>query len=350
MQASRVPSIGGAVLAKNNNSQSISAYSFSSSNPIARHWRGSYHLLPTLVITLIGLRVLLGMLQTGIPAKLIDMWVVISVALFFWQAVGTSRSADRFVKYTGNIIGVLCAYFLMLVAAVLTFTQVADALASKHKPEPYQILSRQMMNRTLPVISKEGVMRVDGNLDWELFGAFEQTLENNPSVKSVRLGSAGGYVFVARAMALKILERSLDTHIATHCYSACTVAFLAGEKRTMAESAKLGFHQYKLEAGNQPELINVADELERDRQFFVERGLSDEFVKQVFTAGHSELWIPDSALLSPLTKSTSINMESVACVQAKPKVVVVSKAMPAVLQNTVQLRSVYLCNWPKIEC
>lgn len=286
------------MLASNNNNNSIPAHTFSFSNPVAAHWRGSYPLVPTLVVTLIGLRFLMGFVQSGIPAAGIDVWVVASVAVFIWQAVGTSRSADRFVKYTGNVLGVMCAYVTLFVAAMMTLMQVADAYASKHEPVAYSTLySSQLPTRSLPVVSKDGVMRVDGNLDWELFGAFEQTLEENPGVKSVMLGSAGGYVFVARAMALQILERSLDTHIATHCYSACTVAFLAGERRTMARNAKLGFHQYKLESGSQPELISVADELERDRQFFAERGLSNEFVQQVFTAGHSELWIPDSDFL-----------------------------------------------------
>lgn len=280
---------GEAVLANNNNNQSIPTQPLSVPNPIANHWRGSYALLPTLIICLIGLRVVLGFAQTLVPVGLLELWIALSVAVFLWQAVGTTRSADRFVKDSGNMLGVFLAYFLLLIAAVMTFVQAADALASKHPPQSYKLVSR-----SLPVLTRDGVMRVDGNLDWELFSAFEKTLNNNPQIQSVRLGSAGGYVFVARAMAAKILERSLDTHIATHCYSACAVAFLAGERRTMAESAQLGFHQYKLEAGNAPELISVADELERDRRFFAERGLSKEFVQQVFTAAHSELWIPNS--------------------------------------------------------
>jgi len=290
MHARRVQPEEVAVLASNNNNKSISAQTLTLSNPITAHWCGSYALAPTLVITLIGFRLLLGFVQNSIPTSLIDLWVVVSLIIFFWQAVGTSRSADRFLKYTGSIPGVMCAYITLFVASVMTFTQVADALAPKKEPVSYSTLySEQLKTRSLPVVTKDGVMRVDGNLDWELFGAFERTLADNPDV--------GGYVFVARAMALQILERSLDTHIVTHCYSACTVAFLAGERRTMAKSAKLGFHKYKLESGDQPELINVADELERDRQFFAERGLSNEFVQQVFTAGHSELWIPDSDLL-----------------------------------------------------
>jgi len=277
----------------NHNHRSLTSRRRSHPNPFAAHWRGAYPLFVTLALTLVGLRVFLGLFQTMVPPQWIDVWVFLTVGVLIWQVIGTMRAADRFLKYTGNVLGLCAAYFLLLVTAVLTFVQTADALAAKHEFPPFDISSL----RTLPVMSKDGVMRVDGNLDWELFGAFEHTLDSYPDIQSVRLGSTGGYVFVARAMAAKILERSLDTHVATHCYSACAVAFLAGERRTMAESAKLGFHKYKLEAGHQPEVINVADELEKDRQFFTRRGLSDEFVQQVFTAAHSDLWIPDSELL-----------------------------------------------------
>ena len=253
------------------------------------HWQGSYPLALTLIVGLVGLRLALGMVQTVVPTAVIDFWVVLSIAILLWQIVGTMRAADRFLGVTGSVSGLCFAYFMMLVTAVLTFMQTADALSSRSAPPVYN-----MLTRTLPVISRDGIMRVDGNLDWELFGAFEHTLESYPNIQSIRLGSTGGYVFVARAMAQKILERNLDTHIATHCYSACAVAFLAGDRRTMAESAEIGFHQYKLEAGKQPVVINVADELERDRQFFARRGLTDEFVQQVFTAAHSDLWIPNS--------------------------------------------------------
>ena len=244
-------------------------------------------------MTVVGLRIVLGMVQTVVPVDFLNFWVILSVAILLWQVVGTMRAADRFLRDTGNVLGLCFAYFMLLVAAVLTFAQTADALSARHAPPPFDTL----VSGTLPVISRDGTMRVDGNLDWELYGAFEHTLDSYPNIRSIHLGSTGGYVFVARAMAKKILERNLDTHIHTHCYSACAIAFLAGERRTMSDNAELGFHQYKLEAGYESVVINVDDELERDRQFFARRGLSDEFVQQVFTAAHSDLWVPDSDIL-----------------------------------------------------
>jgi len=257
-------------------------------NPFATHWLGRYPLLPTLIFTVLLLRISIGSLQNFIPTNFILVWILASLAVFVWQVVGTTRAAKRFLKDSGNMIGVYAAYFAMLSVTVMTIVQGGDALANEVMPE-----SRKDSSYTLPVLSDKQMMRVDGNLDWEMFSAFERTLDSHPGIENVKLGSSGGYVFVARAMALLIESRELNTHVATHCYSACTLAFVAGSQRTMDKGAKLGFHRYKLESTEKPSLINVSEELEKDRRFFAERGLSSSFVENVFNAKHSELWVPD---------------------------------------------------------
>ena len=272
--------------------QSIYAREVRFPNPLLTHWRGRGALLPTILFTALTLRLLIGWLQEMVPPDFLSVWLAASVGVFIWQVVGTSRLAERLPRRGGSVLEVLTTYFIVAVLAVLTFVQVADGLSSKQRAERYSIKTPM-----LPVLSSENVIRVDGNFDWELFGAFERTLADNPDVKNVRLGSTGGYVFVARAMALKIMELNLNTHVATHCFSACTVAFVAGEKRTMAETAKLGFHMYKLEAAGEVNLIDMKEELEKDRKFFAERGLSDDFIQHIFTADNSQLWMPDQSSL-----------------------------------------------------
>jgi len=231
--------------------------------------------------------VLLGFIQPLIPVSFVNVWAVLSIGVFLWQVVGTLRSADRSLKDSGNMLGVYLSYFLIFITTALTLVQVADALASKHQPEPYEIKIR-----TLPVLSNEGLMQVDGLLDWELFAAFKNTLENNPDIQGVQLNSSGGFVFVARAMALRIQEKKLNTHVETQCYSACTVTFLAGERRTMAADAEIGFHRYDVPMGNEQGVIKLSDELEVDRQYFLERGMSKDFAAQVFNAEHTDIWVP----------------------------------------------------------
>ena len=176
--------------------QSIYAREVRFPNPLLTHWRGRGALLPTILFTALTLRLLLGWLQEMVSPDFLSVWLAASVGVFIWQVVGTSRLAERLPRRGGSVLEVLTTYFIVAVLAVLTFVQVADGLSSKQRAERYSIKTPM-----LPVLSSENVIRVDGNFDWELFGAFERTLADNPDVKNVRLGSTGGYVFVARAMA-----------------------------------------------------------------------------------------------------------------------------------------------------
>ncbi len=258
---------------------------------LRKHWLGRIGLFPTLLFTVLALRIVIGLLQQQVPSQGIILWLVLSVVLFVWQVVGTSRAADRALKDRGNVLSLYAAYFVLLIAAMLTLLQLADGVSSK-----YAIAEETYAVGTMPVLRGEKAVLVMGNLSWDLFAQFEATLAQHPSISEIHFDSTGGYVFVARAMALNILERELDTHVVNKCYSACTIAFLAGRKRTMLKDAELGFHRYKLES-DQPGLISVADELDRDRLFFAERGLSRAFIQKVFAAEHSELWKPSRATL-----------------------------------------------------
>jgi len=258
-------------------------------NPLLKHWRGGYAVVPTLVITLLTLRAAMGLVQSFIPAPFINLWLVFSIVVLIWQLVGTWRSIDRYLRERGSVAGSVAAHLYVLGALIVTVVQFGDALASKTPVEVPQVTLR-----TLPLTVDKKTVRVDGNFDWDLFSAFERTLKDNADIENVRLSSSGGYVYVARAMALAILERQLNTHVELRCYSACTVAFIAGEHRTMSDAAKLGFHQYKLESAS-PGLIDLDEELEKDQKFFATRGIPTSFLERVFVTDHADLWMPEKS-------------------------------------------------------
>ena len=262
-------------------------------NPVTTHWRGRYMLLPTILFTVLILRVLLGWVQTTVPVDIIIFWIALTLAIFIWQLVGTARAADNHLKDSGNIIALVGAYFTLLVLFALTAVQVADALTSRASSEP-----ETNPLRLLTVTSNDTVVQIEDNLTWDVYTAFNSTLAAYPHIKTVKLESTGGFVFAARAIALNIMEHKFNTHVDSYCYSACTVAFLAGQRRTMSYLAELGFHRYKLETPGQPELIDVSEELEKDKIFFAERGVSGFFIDQVFKAEHSDLWKPDRGVLT----------------------------------------------------
>ena len=64
---------------------------------------------------------------------------------------------------------------------------------------------------------------------------FKMLLEQNLDITKVSLTSYGGFVEAAYEIADLILDYNLDTHLEGDCESACTILFLAGNKRTAKE-------------------------------------------------------------------------------------------------------------------
>ena len=260
---------------------------------VFKHWRGQYNLLLTTSVFLIGLRVCIGYiqsrLQTQIEGMLLAVWLAISLGILAWQLVGGWRACDNHIRDGGGMIAGWLGYGSLLVTLILTLLQFIDGVAGQivlqPAPPPEKI--------ELATSASGSNLLIDGPIDWQLFNAVKATLQQRNTITTVVLNSSGGRVFTARALALIIEEHQLDTHVDHLCYSACTLVFLAGRQRTVSPHGELGFHQYSLQENNQLQNINISEELEKDRRYFLKRGLSATFVDSVFQADPQNLWIPD---------------------------------------------------------
>ena len=130
-----------------------------------------------------------------------------------------------------------------------------------------------------------------------MFTAFKLALSQYDSIETVLLNNAGGRVYTARGMALLIEQHNLDTHVDDVCYSACTIAFLAGNQRTLGHAAQLGFHRYSMQEGYESQNIDIEQQIEKDKTYFIERGVAREFVNFIDQANSDTLWKPARQLL-----------------------------------------------------
>lgn len=88
------------------------------------------------------------------------------------------------------------------------------------------------------------VLKVLGDIEEGFADKVIEALKANPSVKTVSLGSSGGYVFEAMRAGLYIRENGYDTVLWNGCYSACPLVFMAGIQRQIwSPYPELGFHQ-----------------------------------------------------------------------------------------------------------
>lgn len=67
-------------------------------------------------------------------------------------------------------------------------------------------------------------------------------LRDNPNIRILEVNSDGGVGPAALEMAVAVTDFNIDTLVTENCASACTLIFLAGENRTLARGARLGFH------------------------------------------------------------------------------------------------------------
>lgn len=261
---------------------------------IGDHWAGRHGLALCVLVSLIGVRLLLGQLQALIPRALLAIWLLLSALILVWQVVGGWRACERTIRAGGGMGLVWLGYFCLCCTVVLALLQSVDAVASFFL-RPVAVSAPPPLPR-----SQEGdVVYLQGALDWPMHTALEVALqgEGGEDVRTIVLHSDGGLVFAARGLALLIAKHGIATHVDHTCFSACTIVFLAGRERTLGTHGQLGFHRYHIDEPNKLATIDVATELQKDREYFASRGVGAAFIRLVFQAAFTGLWKPDRQML-----------------------------------------------------
>lgn len=111
-------------------------------------------------------------------------------------------------------------------------------------------------------------LRISGVLGMGSTQALRAALDAHPQVQRLEIHSPGGLVTEGHGMAQLALQRALNTEARVACEAACTLVFVAGEKRLIAREAGLGF------GGLLPSLAPVVAD------FYRQRGVPEDFVQQ----------------------------------------------------------------------
>ena len=139
------------------------------------------------------------------------------------------------------------------------------------------------------VLADAQVLEISGGLVGATAAKLREALEQSPSVRTVRLDSAGGVIIVAIEMQAAIAARGLETEVRGTCNSACTVAFLGGKVRHAFVGARFGFH--RASPAGQP--LSVADLIVRG--LYLHAGVAEEFVDKVLATPFDDMWFPAMA-------------------------------------------------------
>lgn len=250
--------------------------------PLA-HWRGQIGLLPTLLFTLLGMRLAIAW-AGGIRFPVLDL------ALYGWQVVGSWRALTRSQKDRPDFLVMVAGYAAILATVPVLVLPQLDRLSRSHLTP-----LAPMAPRPDGVAVMTDHILLAGPLSFDMFEGFRAAMAAHPDLTRVVLDSHGGRVYAARAMAGLIRDRGMHTQVRDICASACTLLFIAGARRSLAPGGRLGFHGYATKSRFR--LTDKAEEEARDRATFLAHGVSADFVERMFQVPHDDMWFPERAQL-----------------------------------------------------
>ncbi|AHF00110.1 COG3904 family protein [Thioalkalivibrio paradoxus] len=275
---------------------------------IVRHWRGELGLAVAFWINFVGLNLLLlsarplveqllgAMALDGDP-RLVSRLAVLHVAFVYglvypWQVVGVWRAAAPHRaglrrRAWGRVARVILV--VSVTATVVTMALAApiyrDILTIAFGPDRYGSF-------TVTRVGDGELIHFEGYLGYDAARQLRRALRNEPEVQGIILDSRGGWISAGRSVGQVIERHGLNTYSFDGCHSACVTAFVSGDKRYLADEARLGFHQYAVPFGGLRAFSDMGLEQQRDLQHFRRQGVQPAFLARLFQAGHDEIWYP----------------------------------------------------------
>ena len=152
---------------------------------------------------------------------------------------------------------------------------------------------------------------------------------DNTQLSLISVSGGGGFGAAGIAIAETILNFGLDTRAFGECLSACAWIFLAGETRTLADGAQLGFHRPYV-IGEEERVYYLAHraargwassfdyiewiydvaltDMRETFAFMSSRGVTLDFILEAMSYGSYEMWTPDVEVLQTNGVITDLEM------------------------------------------
>jgi len=272
---------------------------------ISRHWHGECSLAQSFWINTILVNLLLGVLATleanmpverfAVSPKVVGAFFLSKMGLLyavsFWQLIGLWRSARAHFGRTQRSFW-SGAVQVLVVLAVLGHARFFATTALPLITDFGQIALGQddFGDYTVRVILGGHEIAVEGPIGFGVTEEVKRHLDRNPEVKIIRLDSLGGWMAEAHMLGRLIETRQLSTYTSQGCFSACTSAFIAGNRRILNPEARLGFHQGQV--GRVTSIDLASRSIETEKAYFLSHGVKKDFVKKAFSTPYEKMWIP----------------------------------------------------------
>lgn len=266
-------------------------------------------------------------------AALVAMLVAIAVlAIWAWGVVGVWRAADKHPSNGGSPFWAGIAKGLVVLGAFGVAGQLITAMPG-HLETAQLAIDQDSLGEAVQVTIRGNTLRVEGPLAQGSAMRVETVLTANPQTARVVLSSIGGREFEGRRIGQLIRVRGLDTHVEQTCESACTIALLAGNRRTAAFGSKVGFHQPSFPGVSPEQHKQMVDELRRS---YREVGLPYLFVRRAMDTPSDGMWYPTEIELFEAGVLTEMDRERVIADQ-KVSADQINMSVPQALDSITEL-------------
>jgi len=277
------------------------------------HWTGSQSLAWSFWVNLVALRIAISIAQSlavanramdAAPMGMSAVTVLIfaHLAVFLWQVVGVLRAGERHLRHLGSISSTWGTQLGILIATMFVLSDIWSAwlLTSTVKDDVNfsdQMAHERAQTYSLKLLDDKITLQLSGEIPLGITKSVAALLATNPQIDTLSLSSGGGNIYEARGLAKLVRDARIDTLAVDDCSSACTIAFIGGVSRQLAPSARLGFHQYRVDATYDIPFANRILEQDRDRELFRENGVKDWFVERMFQETPEKIWYPSESEL-----------------------------------------------------
>ncbi len=273
------------------------------------HWFGRQPLWQTVWVNLFAILLILHLLITALippaeklatpfPTIPIVAGIVAYVAVVIWQVTGTLRAMEQHIRDGGGmpsawgIQAALLAAFWIVLANIWGMWLSTRVVAETENFE--ERMEREHASKySLYVSEDRRTAYLQGEITLGVTKKFALLLQNQPDLQTVVLESGGGNIYEARGLAKQIGAAGIDTRVEKTCSSACTLAFIGGLRRTVTNAARLGFHQYRVDADYVVAFADPEAEQARDRALFAAAGVGENFLREMFEKSATDMWFPD---------------------------------------------------------
>jgi hypothetical protein len=270
---------------------------------IIRHWRGEL----TLAQAYWGAGVLLTLLAVALSSLLRDLleranlaptplgvvlvaYLSLLSVLVVWQIVGIWRAAGNHIRSTGRRTWAVLARIAVFAGALRGFVDFTNVTLPMLRESLMLVTGRESIPpHRLRLLRGGTELELAGGMPHGTAEALRKALDAAPGVQVLHLNSVGGRVSEGYRVYRIARDRRLTTYTATDCFSACTIAFLGGSQRYLANNARLGFHSVSFGGLDYNQLPDINDDL---RRTLAEHGAPQWFIDKALSTPASSMWHP----------------------------------------------------------